>query len=188
MFDFYSKLGNLVLGGDFNAKISSHAENGYSKTAMLSNFIDRNTLTSLQQLYGMSAWFTYTPNKTSIDHRIVENAYKHLYTSFSILDEREIMTSDHLPLLFSVKKNSFTPSIISPRKTIDWQKCNDHHISAYKSEIDRGATKILCEENNIEFTPDFVNKEIVNIILNASATLPKSNFNKNAKPHWSAKV
>ena len=47
---------------------------------------------------------------------------------------------------------------------------------------------ILCEENNIEFTPDFVNKEIVNIILNASATLPKSNFNKYAKPHWSAKV
>ena len=116
LFDFYSKLGNVVLGGDFNAKISSHAENGYSKTAMLSNFIDRNTLTSLQQLYGMSAWFTYTPNKTSIDHIIVENAYKHLYTSFSILDEREIMTSDHLLLLFSVKKNSFTPSIISPRK------------------------------------------------------------------------
>ena len=59
-------------------------------------------MVSLQQVHGMSSRYTFIPNKTYIDHILVGKRETIRYTLFNILNESDVITSDHLPIISSL--------------------------------------------------------------------------------------
>jgi len=112
-------------------------------------------------------------------------------TKYSVADPHDILTSDHLPIFFTVnyggEKTNVSPKI-NALKNINWSKCTLSHLSQYRNEIDNQVTKMFTIHNPHNISPDMINSAIRNIFGEAERHLPRSKFNKSAKPYWCSEL
>ena len=112
-------------------------------------------------------------------------------TKYSVADPHDILTSDHLPIFFTVnyggEKINLSPKINALRN-INWSKCSPSHLSQYRNKIDNQVTKIFTTHNPHNLSPDMINSVIRNIFREAEKHLPRSKFNKSAKPYWCSEL
>lgn len=71
LFTVYSKLGDVILDGDYNGQILNVGDLrlGNAKTALLSRFVRDNGLNSITKFpFATGPVYTYMPSKQAIDH------------------------------------------------------------------------------------------------------------------------
>ena len=135
------------------------------------------------------AKYTFIPNKTTIDHVLIEKSSANLNTSFKILNKRDVVTSDHLPILFAIAFTPFIPTESQSRMCIAWNQCTQQNISVYQSHIENNIEKTFIPgSDSCNYSPYFINDSLIDIILQTSKSLSTSHFNRHAKPHWSSEV
>ena len=80
-----------------------------------------------------------------------------------------------------------TPSIIAKSK-IAWNKCTYLHLLTYKYDISEKLADNYAHHNSNALCPDEINNRLIYILHEAANKLPKSKFNKRAKPYWTTEV
>lgn len=68
-----------------------------------------------------------------------------------------------------------------------WHKCNETDLIRYHNAITENLSGIL-ENDNEHYDPDLLNSLIVDAVHSAETLLPRSKFNKGAKPYWCKQV
>ena len=190
----YSKLGDVIIAGDFNGRILPDPIRNQPvsvKSKILTEFIKTSNLISVQSVYGSPESYTFIPNKTTIDHIFVEKSLIELIDSFTIVDEKDIVSSDHRPMLFSITSKLVTSSYIQPPSRIAWNRCSPIDTSHYNMQVDRQVQESICYQVTTEtpvLRPNYIHELLTDIIHASAAKLPRSKFNKRAKPYWSAEV
>ena len=187
IFSHYCKLGTVIFAGDFNAQLDTDTRRPPNrKSLLLTSFIRNNGLSSLHHLFNSNA-YTYVTTRSCIDHVFIENSACHIATKYSVADPKDILTSDHLPIFFSIQYGSeqihSSPKLFNI-KNINWSKCTNIHLAQYCQEIDNQATMLFTNHNICNLSPDMINSAICNIFREAEKHLPTSMFNKSAKPYW----
>jgi len=193
LFSWYSRLGDVLIGGDFNGHIFTegvpNSQHSTSKSAMLTEFVNRNNLAPMHTSIDRLSNYTFIPNKTTLDYILMEKSSVHLTISFNIVNERDILTSDHLPIVARLATPLRLTNEAKPRRTcIAWNKCTQTHIAQYNYDVERRVTDLLTQTEATDLTPDFINATITGILHDASKRLPLSRFNKGAKPYWSPEL
>ena len=155
---------------------------------LLSNFVQKHDLVSLQKRFQLENQYTFTPNKSTLDYVLMDSSIQDSVRSFTIFPEADILTSDHLPLLFQKDQDLVnTPSIMAKSK-IAWNKCTDLHLLTYRNGISEKIADCYTYHNSCAISPDEINDSLIQILHDAANKLPKSKFNKRAKPYWSNEV
>ena len=137
----YCSLGHVITAGDYNAQISDYSQNFKSKT--LTQLVKTYDLFPVNlKLNSNQPKYSYTNNKTMIDHILVTQNIVRDITKFDIIEESNITTSDHLPLLMSVNiqtlPSSNTRNKNMPKHTLNWYKAKINQISIlqYQNALD----------------------------------------------------
>ena len=173
----YSEKGRVMIIGDLNVKISGpryHFPRN-DRSTLIETFLNRNNLVSVNvQTDCKGPEYTFGPvtgNCTMIDHIIVETSILDLVEKSEVLDECEINTSEHLPVLCSVAipMNPIKKDICEFVK-YNWRKAvNNEQIQNYKSDVDRNLSLIAIPENiksTVEI--DIYYESIKSVLLNSS--------------------
>lgn len=185
---YYTKEGNVITAGDFNAQYSHNGNaQGNPKSKVLTQFVNDNNLVSAQQVVNYENGYTFVPTKATIDYIFVESSFGEKVKSFLIVNECEILTSDHLPLIMSFETEHIINIKLSSRVCTAWHKCNENDLIRYQNAITENLSGIL-ENNNEYYDPDLLNSLIVDAVHRAETLLPRSKFNKRAKPYWCKQV
>ena len=146
-----------------------------------------NNLVSLQYVLGECERGTFMPTGKSIDHILTASTSVKMFTRCIIEDECNIMTSDHLPIIFSFNAAPVLRPDPPSRINIAWNKCNDDHFKNYQAILESELYCILATDCS-KCCPDFLNKILIDAVHNASKVLPLSRFNKRAKPYWCEEI
>ena len=186
LFSHYCKVGTVLITGDLNAQLVTDSRLSQNpKSKLLSLFINRNGLVPAHSLFGSNA-YTYVPTRSILDYVLVERAASHIITDYSVAKPEEVLTSDHLPVLFQLSFGGERLNI-GPRtkpRNINWLKCNDSHLSLYRQEIENEVTRLFKTHNVDDLCPDMLNSALLNILQESEKHLPKTTFNTSAKPYW----
>ena len=191
---FYLKEGNLVVGGDCNAQIlSSRVTHGsLYKSRAFTDFLNSLNLISVNMSNIKNGPdYTFCPNKTMLDHILINEGYFSEVIQCYILTEDKILTSDHLPIVIRLTANyrNDTPepeNKLIHEKCISWHKITSNHIEQYQSQLN---TILMDKLNPNDFNQDNISHIITNAMhVAADKTLPKSKFNKFTKPYWTKEV
>ena len=153
------------------------------KSKILTEFIKTSNLISMQSVYG-------SPESTKYNI-FVEKSIIELIDSFTIVDEKDIVSSDHRPMLYSITSKLITSSDIQPPSRIAWKRCSPIDTSYYNIQVDRQVQESICYQVRTEtavLRPNYIHELLTDIIHASAAKLPRSKFNKRAKPYWSAEV
>jgi len=145
----------------------------------------------VQSVYGSPESYTFIPNKKTIDHIFVEKSIIELIDSFTIVDAKDIVSSDHRPMLFSITSKLVTSSDIQPPSPIDSNRCSPIDTSYYNMQVDRQVQESIWSQDTTETSelrPNYIHELLTDIIHESAAKLPRSKFNKRAKPYWLAEV
>lgn len=183
----YTKLGNVIVGGDFNGQILNDCTAGNAKSKLLTSMINRNNFTSVKYMLGSDTDFTFIPNKTTIDHVLVDVDSRHNVISYHVLDSSEVPTSDHKPIIVTYQAECRYTKHNPPMYTLSWDKCTQENLTAYQQVLNQELNCIL-NINCDKCEPDFLNTIIVNAIKAAEHQIPRSRFNPSAKPYWNKDV
>ena len=98
----HCKVGTVIFAGDFNAQLDTETRlPPNQKSKLLSTFIKNNNLSPLHSHFNSNA-YTYVTARSRIDHVLVERTSTHLCTKYSVANPHDIITSDHLPLYFTI--------------------------------------------------------------------------------------
>jgi len=100
LLSFYTLKGTVILGGDFNGQlVYGNEKPSNQKSKLLSKFASNNSLHSRHHVFRSKA-FTFTTTQTTIDHILVERSAIQTFKSYRVILSNDIVTSDHLPLVF----------------------------------------------------------------------------------------
>lgn len=185
---YYTRMGNVITAGDFNAQYS-HSGNVQDtpKSKVLTQFVNDNSLVSVQKVQNYDNGYTFVPTKATLDYIFVESSFVEKVKSFLIVKECEILTSDHLPLIVSFETERVINFNLPSRVCTAWHKCNENDLIRYQNAITENLSSIL-ENDNEYYDPDLLNSLIVDAVHRAETLLPRSKFNKRAKPYWCKQV
>jgi len=185
----------VILAGDFNSTILNPkpALEFQNKPSICTSFLLQNNLVSVQQCLPNNVPYTFIPNRSSIDHFLIENTSYSLVAAFTSVSEADVITSDHIPTMLHTNIKIRTQSCVTIcNKGIAWNKCTDINYIAYETLV---ANKILQNndtlfENNTSYLydPDTINDLLTQVLHSSASVLPQSKFNKSAKPYWSKEV
>jgi len=179
---YYSTEGTVILAGDFNAQYSTHGAPENIKSKMLMNFMEKHSLMSVQYLNDELNRYTYIPKRTTIDHILIESTNKACVLDFNVMKEDDILTSDHVPILAKLKSSTALPATQTRVPSTAWNKCTDDDMTKYQDRLSQCLT--CLQEENIQDDPNLLNTYVVEAMRAAEQQLPRSRFNKNAKPYW----
>ena len=191
---FYLKEGNIVIGGDYNAQVlSSRVTHGSSyKSKAFTDFLKNINLHSVNMSsIKIGPDYSFCPNKTMLDHILINEGYLSEVTQCYILTEDKIVTSDHLPIVVGLTANSRynkTEPENTPlhEKCIAWHKITTNHIEQYQLQLN---TFLMDNLTLNDHNQDNISHVITNAMhFAADKTLPKSKFNKFTKPYWTKEV
>ena len=196
----HSAHAHVIFLGDFNAQISGpkRTVNLNRRGVYLSNFIDQTNMRSLNMsaechgpLYSFCPYKTID-NRTMIDHIIVPVGLSSLFFHCAILDEHELNTSDHLPIIASLNAEPICfkrPAYV--RCKFNWKKLTPIQIAqTYELKV-----KSLLEESpklkqcKCPADIDTFYQHLIQSLQHAGElTLPMCRFKKHIKPKWSSEV
>jgi len=172
LLSFYTLKGTVILGGDFNGQlVYGNEKPSNQKSKLLSKF--DNSLHSLHHVFRSKA-FTFTPTQTTVDHILVERSAIPTFKSYCVIPSNDIVTSDHLPLVFQMNMASSNEPITSPtaNKNINWKKCSALHLHNFQQKVNTFVTS-LCHKHSLDdLDPEILNSAIINCFREAEKHLP----------------
>ena len=183
--DTYSEQGIVVLAGDMNAEISLIASNGQTfRDKSLSQFAADNSLYSVGlHTNTTGSVFTFKTAEKMIDHILIHKYNEDLITQTKIIEDDIFGVSDHLPIFTSINVEFESVSEPSNSDKIAWHKINDYFTEQYQNNL-----SIALQTMDNKDIDSFYNKILSIIKQSADETLPKTKFNKHAKPYWGETV
>jgi len=137
----YSTLGHVILGGDFNAQIQNRATGSLSisKSRALCEFTKNLSLLPVNYTpLAEGAAYSFTLHENMLDYISINEDILQNITKFKILEESEIQTSDHLPLIMSLVStcNSKTNEQNHTYSHVTaWHKATYQHTLAYQNRL-----------------------------------------------------
>ena len=161
---------NVVLLGDFNAKAFNSSTkilpNSSDKDDAFNKFLSDSGLISLcNSPNTRHIVYTYTKSRSTIDHILVEKPFLVKCTNFRTLPEKDIVTSDHLPLIVNIELsepyNSFDTEYMPGN--IAWNKCTQSNLQDYAVLLEKNLTNI---QNHNDVTPNYLSNFSVDTIKN----------------------
>ena len=108
--------------------------------------------------------FTFTPTQTTVDHILFERITIPTFKSYRVIPSNDIVTSDHLPLIFQMNMASSNEPTTYPtaNKNINWQKCNALHLHNFQQEVDTFVTSLSHKHSLDDLDPEILNSAIIN--------------------------
>ncbi|KAH3841674.1 hypothetical protein DPMN_115147 [Dreissena polymorpha] len=132
--------------------------------------------------------FTFKPTQKTLDYVIIGDWQTDIIDYNNIVTDECCSVSDHFPLK-TVLKITVSNFDIKSDDVIAWNKCTRMDLNNYEELLKAYLSCInTCQLQ--PHTTDIENlyEHIVKCIKSASKALPKSKFNKNAKPYWNSSV
>ena len=150
--------GLVIITGNFNAHLGSlagshnpHSPNG--RGLLLKELIDRTfsySVSDSSMASDPSYTFSSGTHFTTVDYIFASQNLASLIESCGIMDEHELNTSDHLPIIATLSKAKLvdTPSQVSTTKTkINWREaCRTHFTLLYTSQVDNKLSHLINKE------------------------------------------
>ena len=138
-YTYYSGIGHVILGGDWNASLLDHGHINVGKSVNFRQFVrinKRNPVNTRAICSGPS--YTYIPVKSMIDYILMDDVTSNLVLSCCILEEGSCSsTSDHLPIVCMLKSdNSHNPTPgACLNKWIAWHKASPENLKEYEHKL-----------------------------------------------------
>jgi len=123
-------MGSVLIGGDLNGQFKQGAlrETGNMKSKLLSDFIIRNNLLSLQSVYGRHNEYTFKTTQGVLDYFLVDGQCLNYVSMFDIEQPKNILTSDHIPIMCSLNLPTRKAEPVHKRDTVAWNICTPNDI------------------------------------------------------------
>ena len=190
IFDNCVQKGEVIIFGDFNAKLlkykSNNAPSYTEKDMPFHEFRNKSGLVSICNTnVSPNIDFTYMTLRTIIDHVLIEKTFVKHCTKFSTVDNSAITTSDHLPVFVTVElpqTNRLSNSHVrNDYDRVAWNKGRDSELKEYNELMVHKLKPVFLKSYS---TVNEISNFIVRQIMEASReVLPKSKFNIHAKPY-----
>ena len=193
-YTYYSEMGHVILGGDWNASLLDEEHINVSKSTDLRQFVRINNVYPVNTIATCSGpSYTYMPVKSMIDYIFMDEITLHLVSSCCILEEGSCSsTSDHMPIVCTLRPGNPgipKPGICSKNKWIAWNKASPENLKNYENKL---AHLLLSLQNwALRNASDIhlFEKEIVKCIHQAAKdALPFSSPNSHTKPYWNENI
>ena len=100
-YTYYSEIGHVILGGDWNASLLDQEHINVSKSMELRQFVRINNIHPINNMVTCTGpRYTYLPMKSMIDYIFSDEVTANLVLSCYIIEEGSCSsTSDHLPIV-----------------------------------------------------------------------------------------
>ena len=176
--------GKVLILGDFNARLRAigkmHDDVTSDKSSSLQQFMANNRLIALHH---SDQEFTYVRNRSKLDHILIEQTLINKIEQYKTLPEKDVFTSDHLPLIASLNVTKQKQVNLTDRKCIAWDKCNACELNSFENTLSQYLSSLTFTS---KMDPNQLSDFIVSSTLkSAENCLPKGKFNKHTKPYWS---
>lgn len=192
IFNHLCSLGDVILGGDFNASFIDRSNINLYKAKALKQFISRADLGLPGIDFSTSGSnFTFTTTKTTLDYIMCNKSLRHHINQYHVYEEGSLSsTSDHLPILMVLSVNLKCNAIRNPLCPLPaWHKAELNRLEEYKNIVSEQCTNfqhrnLQCSEQIEQFCID------LNSILHdaASLSIPTAKYRPYLKPEWTPKV
>ena len=194
-----SQLGQVVIGGDFNAHIGKIGgprsfDSVNRKGLVMRALVEKHSLISLNsQESAKGPIETYTANEgtclTTVDHIMIMESYSDLVLSCEVKTDHCLNMSYHYPIACVLQMPVTHSTEHTSRKTqTDWNAIkNDKILSRYKHCVNHHLHNLINYQTEITTIDEIetTTSNITRALLSAATDLiPNKKFKKYLKPHW----
>ena len=183
LYETFSESGSVLFLGDFNCDVSK-PEAGDKRYLKLQTFIENTNVCPIS----IGGQYTFRPTCKVLDYVMIHRDNVELIATNSVINNDICVVSDHLPI-HTIMKFELIQYSSDGHPLVAWNKCNNEQLMLYRSTLEHELQNISLPE---PCRPADVNKyyeDIVNAIHKAAnLALPRSKFNKHAKPYWTREV